>query len=206
MTTEREPVRLLLVRHGEQERDGDDGPLTSTGAAQARAVAQALGVAAEDRLVSSTLRRAVETARATGREPERSAGLDEFRFGPAWTWEQTDDREDLTLWRPEHDGGGETLRDFQTRVEAALGGLVAVRPAGRLVLVVHSGVIDAVFRWAFGAGPDTPWTTEVTVPHASVSELHHWPDGRHAAGAPRQTLVVRVGDVAHLPPGLVSGV
>lgn len=45
--------------------------------------------------------------------------------------------------------------------------------------------------------------TETAVGHASITELHHWPQGRHASGAPSHTLLVRVGDVSHLSP--VSG-
>lgn len=83
--------------------------------------------------------------------------------------------------------------------------LVMEPPAGRLVLVVHSGVIDAVLRWVFGLGPDVPWTTEALVAHASITEFHHWPNGRHASGAPSHTLLARLGDVSHLPPDLVTG-
>jgi broad specificity phosphatase PhoE len=78
-------------------------------------------------------------------------------------------------------------------------------PPGRLILVVHAGVLDAVVRWAFGLGPDAPWTTEVAAPHASVTELEHWPRGRHASGARRHTFLARLGDVAHVPPDQISG-
>lgn len=199
-------IRLLIVRHGEQERTGDDGPLTPFGRQQARATAAAVALTGQDRLVSSTLRRAVETATALGRPPEQHADLDEFRFGPAWSWEQAGDREDLALWRPEHAAaGGETLHAFQARVGAVLQSLLAGPPAGRLILVVHSGVIDAALRWAFGLGPQTPWTTEVAAAHASITELEHWPRGRHPGGAPRHTVLARLADVRHLRPELLSG-
>jgi broad specificity phosphatase PhoE len=42
-------------------------------------------------------------------------------LGPQWTWAQADDHENLALWRPEHrPRGGESLREFQGRVEGAL--------------------------------------------------------------------------------------
>jgi broad specificity phosphatase PhoE len=85
-------VRILILRHAEQVRDGDDGPLTPLGQAQAAATADAVGLTDDDHLVSSTLRRAVETATALGRAPERWPDLDEFRFGPQWTWDRADDR------------------------------------------------------------------------------------------------------------------
>jgi probable phosphoglycerate mutase len=197
---------LLIVRHGQQERDGDDGPLTKLGREQARLTASAIELTEGDRLVSSTLRRAVQTATAFGREPEQVADLDEFRFGPSWVWEQADAGEDKALWRPDDRmRGGESLREFQFRVEAALATLIDSQGPGRLVVVVHSGVIDAIVRWVFGATPDTPWTTEVEAAQASITELRHWPTGQHADGAARHTHVVRLGDVNHLPAALITG-
>jgi broad specificity phosphatase PhoE len=204
--SEADGVRILVVRHAQQQRDGDDGPLTALGEAQAAATAPAVDLTSSDRLVSSNLLRAVETATALGRSPERFRDLDEFRFGQQWSWAQADDREDLALWRPEDRvAGGESLHEFQARVEGALRALLRDPPTGRLVLVVHSGVLDAVVRWAFGLGPDTAWTTEVSAPHASITEFEHWPKGRHPTGAPRHTVLVRLGDISHLPPDLISG-
>jgi hypothetical protein len=71
-------------------------------------------------------------------------------------------------------------------------------------MCVHSGVIDAILRWVFGLSPNTAWTTEAVVAHGSITELRHWPDGRHAQGAPRHTQLVRLGDVSHLPADLIS--
>jgi broad specificity phosphatase PhoE len=206
MTASADGVRLLVVRHGQQERDGHDGPLTALGREQATDTAAGIRLAGNDRLVSSSLRRAVQTATALGRAPEQYGDLDEFRFGPQWTWAQADDHENLALWRPEHrPRGGESLREFQARVEGALVALLSEPPAGRLILVVHCGVIDALVRWAFGLGPDAPWTTEVTAAHASITEFVHWPQGRRNSGAPRYTFLARLGDVAHLPPGRITG-
>ena len=201
-----EGIRLLVIRHGQQERDGDNGPLTALGREQAVAVSGAIDLTGDDRLVSSTLQRAVQTATALGRSPEQFPDLDEFRFGTSWTWEHAAEGDDKALWRPDDRvPGGESLREFQARVESSVAGLVDGRHSGRVVVVVHSGVIDAVLRWAFGSTPDTPWTTEVEVAHASITELHHWPAGRHPRGASRHTLIARLGDVRHLPAELVTG-
>jgi hypothetical protein len=119
--TFRDRVRLLVVRHGQQERDGHDGPLTALGREQATDTAAGIGLAGNDRLVSSSLRRAVQTATAFARAPEQYGDVDEFRLGPQWTWAQADDHENLALWRPEHrPRGGESLREFQGRVEGAV--------------------------------------------------------------------------------------
>jgi broad specificity phosphatase PhoE len=198
-------VALVLVRHGEQERVPRDGPLTERGQRQAAEVARAVGLTAEDVLVSSPLLRARETALAFGRPFWVVDELAEFRHGPDWVWDHVDQTPQTALWRAEHHAGDETLGGFQTRVEAALRRLVERDVAGRLVLSVHSGVIDATLRWVFGVPQDAPWTTEAQVPHASVTELRHWPSGRDPHGAPRHTVIVRVGDTDHLATELVTG-
>ena len=199
-------VPIVVVRHGEQERTGQDGPLTSRGRTQSAALADAIRLDGTDLLVCSTRVRARQTAEALGRDPLLVPDLDEFRFGERWTWEQADIRDDLALWRPEHRAGDESLAEFQSRVSGALDRLVAHPPRGRIVVCVHSGVIDALLRWALGIPPETAWTVEAHVPHASITEVRHWPWGRHPRGAPRHTLLVRVGDVAHLPPDLRTDV
>jgi broad specificity phosphatase PhoE len=199
---ERHGVVLVLVRHGQQERTGQDGPLTPRGLQQAAAAGAAVALTASDLLVSSSRRRARQTAELIGGAAEVFDDLDEFRFGTDWTWQQGDAREDLVLWRPEHRFGDESMAEFQQRVDRVVDALVQRDPPGRIVMCVHSGVIDAIVRWAFGHTPDTPWTIEVAVPHASITELQYWPTGRHLRGAPRHTLLIRVGDAGHLSPDL----
>ena len=74
----------------------------------------------------------------------------------------------------------------------------------RVLAFTHSGVLDAALRWAYGLGPDEDWLTEAAVRNASITELEVWRDGRHPRGAPRHTVIHRVGDVGHLPPALVT--
>jgi 2,3-bisphosphoglycerate-dependent phosphoglycerate mutase len=202
-------VSLVVIRHAEQERDGQDGPLTARGRRQAATLSAALSLTPADLLVSSSRRRVRETAATIGSALGSAADvvddLDEYRFGPDWTWQHADDREDLALWRPGDRAGDESLAEFQSRIDRAVESLVDRDPAGRVVLCVHSGVIDAILRWAFGIPPDTAWTTEAVAAHASITELRHWPNGRHPRGAPRFTVLVRMGDVGHLPADLVTG-
>jgi broad specificity phosphatase PhoE len=199
-------VVLLLVRHGEQERAGQDGRLTARGRRQVEVLGRAVGLGPAERLVSSPLLRARQTAAALGPSPEVVDGLAEFRFGPSWDWQRADQRDDLLLWRTDHRvAGGESMGEFQARVELALRTLLAAPAAGRTVAVVHSGVIDAALRWAFGVPRDAPWVAEAAVGHASITELRHWPSGRHAGGAPRHTVIGRLGDVGHLSAELLSG-
>lgn len=172
---------LVLVRHGENERVPRDGPLTERGREQVTALARVVGLTADDVLVSSPTMRARQSAHAFGR--------------PYWVIEE------LAEFRE----GEESRAEFQVRVDGALRRLVERDATGRLVLSVHSGVIDAALRWAFGVPPDAPWVTEADVPHASVTELRHWPSGRDPHGVRPLTVIVRVGDTAHLADALVTG-
>jgi broad specificity phosphatase PhoE len=167
-------------------------------------VAGVVSLTAADLFVSSSRLRARQTADALGPAAEVIDDLDEYRFGADWNWQRADQREDLVLWRPEDRAGDESMAEFQDRVDRVLDDLVKRDPPGRVVMFVHSGVIDAVLRWAFGITPDTAWTTEATVAHASITELRHWPNGRHPRGAPRYTVLVRVGDTGHLPADLIT--
>lgn len=183
-------VRLVLVRPGEHERVPRDGPLTERGRRQAAEVVHAVGLTAEDVLVSSPMLRARQTAHAFGRAFWVVDELGEVRSAP-----------DGDQAAP----GDESLAEFQTRVAAALSRLLGREVTGRIVMTVHSGVIDAVLRWAYGVPPDGPWTTHAEAPHASITELRHWAAGHFPDGVSRHTRLVRVGDVGHLAADLVTG-
>ena len=208
MNVARSSTRLLLLRHGQQDIAHEDGELTRIGERQAAVLARSLALTPDDVVVSSPLRRALATAAFLRDEVVAVAGLAEFRFGPAAPPldEIVEERQDLALWRADHGfPGGETLGDLQQRVAAVLEDVVARWPGRRIIACTHAGVIDASLRWAYGLPADADWVTEAELPHASITELEHWPRGRHAAGAPRHTLIRRIGDVGHLPPDLVTG-
>lgn len=209
-------IRLLLVRHGHIDGGvalGPETPLSPRGQAQADWLGPSLGAEGATALFTSPFIRARETAdrlaRAVGRDAVLDPALAEFEFG----WEGQlgyaavqDARPDLALWRPEQRGLRESLADFQTRVTARLTDLVlhVGSPGDTLILVTHAGVIDAAVRWAVGLTSRNPWLAEVDAPHASVTEIEHWPRGRHADGAPRYSVVRRIGDASAVPGDLFS--
>jgi probable phosphoglycerate mutase len=185
-----------------------DGPLTDVGARQSVLLAEELQIdPAADVVVSSPLRRARETTEYLGAAYEILDDLREFDFGPAAPTAEAliEAREDLTLWRAE-DGfaGGETLAGFQGRVADVLEGILRRHACTRIFVFTHSGVLDAALRWAYGIGPEGDWLTEAAVRNASITELEVWREGRHPRGAPRHTVIHRIGDVAYLPRELIT--
>ncbi len=209
------PVRLLLIRHGHIDGDvalGPDTPLSPRGEAQADWLGPALGGEGVTALVASPFARARTTAErlapTLGLDVRIEEALGEFLLG----WEGVSSyaevqsaRPDLAVWHPEHRGRTESLADFQTRVTALMTSLVLHAAEGdTIAIVTHAGVIDAALRWAWGLTSRNPWMAEVEVPHASVTEVWHWPRGRHPEGAPRYSILRRLGDATAIPGELFS--
>jgi broad specificity phosphatase PhoE len=169
------PLTLLLVRHGQSEwnatgrMQGQTGhvPLTDLGHAQAARAAEELAALRPGALVSSDLRRAVQTAehcaRATGLPLSTTPALREQGYG---VLEGRSSRElwDLVDWTDPHWAapGGESLAELHGRVGAYLRHLCAEPPASVLALVTHGDTIRAAQAVAAGLGPDA---LPVVTPH-----------------------------------------
>ena len=156
--------RLYLMRHADVAYFDPDGkpmrpqdvPLTPAGIEQARAAADALAGIRFDRIVTSGLPRAVETARivAPGVEPESLPELREIEGGRlrdippgelgeaflgAFRGAVPEDRAFL---------GGETIGELLDRVLPALEGLVADESWDVLLAVLHGAVNRAILSYA----------------------------------------------------------
>ncbi|HTS15619.1 MAG TPA: histidine phosphatase family protein [Candidatus Sulfotelmatobacter sp.] len=131
-------LTVVLTRHGGTTRSTPeqhlgqhlDVPLSDAGRAQAAALGRRLAGVAFERVVSSPLQRAVETARLVvpGREPELDRRLLEMDYG-AWeglTYEQIAARDGPArlLWEADPASlacpGGESGHDVAVRVRAFL--------------------------------------------------------------------------------------
>jgi broad specificity phosphatase PhoE len=161
------PLTLLLVRHGQSEwnaagrMQGQTAhvPLTELGHAQAAAAAKELAAQRPGALLSSDLRRAVQTAEhcaaATGLPIRTSPALREQGYGllegrpSRELWEVVD-------WTDPHWSaeGGESLAQLHARVAGFVDELRASPPADVVALVTHGDTIRAVQAVAAGRGPE----------------------------------------------------
>jgi probable phosphoglycerate mutase len=216
-----EPTRIVLIRHGESASNaggwlsGQDtcGGLTELGVAQAEALRDRLAVdpaLRPDRVVVSTMRRAVHTAEITagptGLPVEQFADLMERTSGEAEgltiaEYTEKYGKPPWTDWSNPLSPGGESGHDFSMRVTSAID-RVAEEGRGRTTWVVcHGGVImvTAIGRWAGGvtAGPSDLTTIPLASPmNSSISEWTVEPTGGWR--------MVRYNDHTHLV-GVSSG-
>ena len=149
---------LLLIRHGLPEKivgaDGPaDPPLTTEGQDQAARLAAWLAHERVDHILSSTLRRARETAAPVGaqlsREVEIVHGLSEFdadadSYIPIEELRATRDPRFFALIEGRWDELGSSVdpASFGDLVHGTLEGIVERFPSQRVAVVCHGGVIN----------------------------------------------------------------
>jgi len=161
-------VKIYLARHGESEGKKlflgrSNPPLSKLGRTQAHELATRLDGLGIERIVSSNLDRATETAaivaRALDLVPSRDPRFDEIGYGE-WdglSWDEIERRwtylsqEKIQDWWGVTPPGGEPAQDFFTRLKAAWEDLT-VNPQTTL-LVAHVGVNGVLRSWAVGDEP-----------------------------------------------------
>ncbi len=209
MQNKLEPTPLILVRHGQAQPGssgfyGHDAPLSELGRRQAAAVAACLvSGPAVDAVYSSNLPRALETASSVAEQLGLELTIDErlAEFDVDMSLATPSNRRpDLYYWLPDHAGiDGETLAQFSSRVSAFHEEVVDNHPGHRVVIISHAGTIEMTIRWSLGVDQRSPWQYEFAeLQNASVTEIELWPQGRVTGGAPRYSVLKRIGDVAHL--------
>jgi broad specificity phosphatase PhoE len=190
---------LILVRHGQTVNNAEgrllgraDPPLTELGRRQAATLAAAVGPV--DRVISSPLARARETAAVFDAEVEVDDRWVEIDYGdydgrpladvPAELWQRW--RTDAAFTPP----NGESLAAVGVRVRAACDDLVDQARDGRVVVVSHVSPIKAAVAWALGVGDEVAWRLFLDV--ASVSRVGVGPQG---------PVLRTYNDTTHLPAG-----
>jgi probable phosphoglycerate mutase len=178
-----------------------DPELSDLGHAQARHLAEYLEGERVDRLITSPLRRAVQTAQPVserlGLDTEVHEGVSEFdalssEYVPIEELKATND----PRWQEMLDGTwqteeGMTRHEFRDVVVPAIDEIIAGSSSQRVAVTCHGGVINAYFSHMLGL--DEPMFFE---PHytsisrliassrghrtlVSVNEIAHLPDARH---------------------------
>lgn len=152
---------LVLIRHAETAMAGrfcgdSDPPLNAAGEAQLASIVEQLASLDIARIVSSDLRRAMQTANAIGErigihvEPRRN--LREIHFGE-WeglNWLEIEQRFPLESqswlrefpWRSAP--SGERYEEFAARVQSEFVHLLSVRENSGIAVVTHRGVMQYV--------------------------------------------------------------
>jgi broad specificity phosphatase PhoE len=169
---------LFVVRHGQTAANAAgqllgraDVLLTETGREQAASLAEAVGRV--DRVVSSPLQRARQTAAAFGLPVEVDERWTELDYGeyderplgevPTEMWE---------TWRGDTEyapPGGESLASLGRRVRAACDDIATAAADADVVVVTHVSPIKAAVAWALGVGDDVSWRMFVTL--ASITRI-----------------------------------
>ncbi|MEX8517417.1 MAG: histidine phosphatase family protein [Leptothrix sp. (in: b-proteobacteria)] len=208
---------LLLIRHGETDWNRQhrfqgqlDVPLNALGQTQAARLAERLMDEPIDALVCSDLAR----AQATAAPLVQQRGLT-LRSDSGWREQSFGVLEGLTVptIRTEHPElwaqwirhaadyalpGGESPRQFHTRVLAALQAVAEAHAGQRVMVVTHGGVLDMLWRTVHGLSLDGP--RACAIPNAGLNrlrwhaggalELLVWADDAHLQGLPSQPSTV----------------
>lgn len=167
--------QVILWRHGRTEwnvagrvQGQTDIPLDDVGRAQARLAASRLAALVPDRIVSSDLSRAAETARVlgelTGTEVELDPRLRELDFGEreGLTWRQAWEQFPAAMkaWSEGDETqipGSETHRQAGERFAAALHDLLEDLPADGVLVVVAHGAVLRTGACVFLGIPEPHW-------------------------------------------------
>ncbi len=154
---------LILVRHGRtpanaagQLQGRIDQDLDDHGRAQAAAVAAFVTASVDvDAVVSSPLRRAVQTAEPFGVPVSIDERWIELAYGEYEGTEMSSVPHDVwRRWREEADyvpAGGEAMSTLDERVRAACESLLDRAATENVVVVSHVSPIKAAVAWALGA-------------------------------------------------------
>jgi probable phosphoglycerate mutase len=176
---------MYLVRHGETEwsrarrhTGRTDVPLNEVGEAEAKALGQHLRGLEVDRVLSSPLARAVDTARLAGfgDRLETTDALLEFDYGDYEGLTTPQIRASRPGWDLFRDGcpGGETVEAAAARARALLAELAAAD--GRALLFSHGHQLRILTACYLGMPPET--ARHLFLGTASLSVVgteHEWP-------------------------------
>ena len=169
---------LFIVRHGRTAANGAgllqgrvDNPLDDQGRRQAEWIAKALGPV--DRVVSSPLQRALQTAEPLGqiaRIDERWIELDYGEWDSRPVADITPD--EWAAWRADPSfspPGGESLIELDQRVAAACEEIISEAEELRVAVFTHVSPIKSTIAWALGVSEQISW--RLNVAQAQITKI-----------------------------------
>lgn len=199
-------TRVLIIRHGEtisiannRIHGQTDSPLSKRGIAAAQKTAEYFRQQPPDLIYSSSLGRALETAKiissAVGIQAIPMDGLREQYYG--WL-----EGLPISLFEPEASGHwffrpfvrfamaytAEKASDYQGRILSTFDQIVDQHPGKQILFVVHWGVLCILERYLSGKDV-SQWFQQVEWNYCGISEFHHF---NHA------WKMVRLDDCRHL--------
>ena len=155
--------KIFLVRHGESQwnvlkkiQGQQDVPLTDRGMKQANLIGNRLVHERIDRIYSSDLKRAYDTAEIIGKRLSLNViPTKEFREIDFGIWEgmsndemHTEYYNELCLWRKEPEKlkveGAESLRELQLRAMAAVNKIINNEVGDNILIVSHSATLKTI--------------------------------------------------------------
>jgi broad specificity phosphatase PhoE len=164
-------MKLYFVRHGQTDanigrENADpsawlDGPLTELGIEQAKQTALELKDIKFDAIISSPLKRALQTAEYVNKYHKLPLKIDR-----AWRERDAEVYADINMWNDVFDfdknielKNGESLTEFFERVYEALDNLKQEYPSKTVLIASHGGVQHALYAYA----NQLPWTGNIRI-------------------------------------------
>jgi probable phosphoglycerate mutase len=180
---------LYLVRHGrtlvnaENRLQGRiDHSLDEVGRRQSIEIARALKNI--DRVISSPLLRAMETAAAFNQKVEIEPRFIELDYGDFDGVLQNDVSEEVwKIWRADVNycpPNGESLAELDRRVRQALDEIIDESRDQNIVVVSHVSPIKAAIAWAVGIDVSSSW--RMLLDRGSISRIEVFPTGPKLRG------------------------
>ncbi len=180
---------LFLVRHGRTAinvgnrlQGRIDHPLDDVGIQQSIEIASV--IKSIDRVISSPLIRAKQTAEAFGKSIEIEKRFIELDYGDFDGMFQKDVPEDIwRQWRGNNDyrpPNGESLHELDGRVRGALSDLMEEARLKNIVVVSHVSPIKAAIAWAIGSDVGVSW--KMLLDRASISRIEITENGPRMRG------------------------
>jgi len=198
-------MRVLLIRHAEPDPPSppqlEDPRLSEAGRAQAACLARAMRETRLDCVVSSTMRRAVETAEPLARALDiplvTEPALVEIAMGDLAAWGPAEQERWSGITANWHRGqlearcpGGESLSDVTRRVAPVISRLVHAQWDCGFALLAHA-VVNGVILSMLSPSLRPALGTDLGHRHTGIWELE---------GSGLEFRVVRRDDTSHLSP------